>query len=432
MLKKIQYSFSSTIFQNLVIFIASILLARNHGPYAMGLWSIITLIIGLLEVFSKHQFDIASTYFVGKKIFKFKEAFTICFIASFFFLVLTYLILLIFKSKLIIFFFQKEFELGKKIYYLAFISLPIIILYYNNLNHLITINKIKQHLHLQNFFCILTFLGVFIIYQFKLNLIYTFIFFFIIPGLICNFYFYIQYLHKTSFCRINKNLVLQYIKFSSKMYITNIIIISFFYVFRYYGVLSLNIETLAFLTIAISIANLFSQLIPSSLYSILYSKLSYSKNKSDETRYTLSFFKISIIFNFIFCLFFYFIIDNFIISLYGEKFKEVSNIFKNIILVFMMYNSSLPLNTYFNATGKSEINMYVFFFSFIISLIYLIFYNTALNEILISINVGFLLIFILRILFFIKISNCKLKSLFVFKDEFFLVKSEFENFLWKK
>ena len=216
------------------------------------------------------------------------------------------------------------------------------------------------------------------------------------------------------------------------MYIANIIIISFLYMFRYYGVLSLNIETLAFLTIAISIANLFSQLIPSSLYSILYSKLSYLKNKSDETRYALNFFKISIIFNFIFCLFFYFIIDNFIINLYGEKFKEVSNIFKNIIFAFMMYNSSMPFNAYFNAKGKSEINMYVFFFSFIITLIYLIFYNTSLNEILVSINLGFLLIFILRFLFFIKISNCKLKSFFVFKDEFFLIKSEFENFLWKK
>ena len=57
----------SIIYQNILAFTISAYLARSIGPYNYGIWARFILLFGYLECFCKHQFDITSIYYLGKK-----------------------------------------------------------------------------------------------------------------------------------------------------------------------------------------------------------------------------------------------------------------------------------------------------------------------------------------------------------------------------
>ena len=50
-----------------ISFITSILIARNLGPYVLGIWSILRLIQGYIETFGRTKTEFASIYFIGRK-----------------------------------------------------------------------------------------------------------------------------------------------------------------------------------------------------------------------------------------------------------------------------------------------------------------------------------------------------------------------------
>jgi O-antigen/teichoic acid export membrane protein len=333
-----------------------VVIARNLGPNLLGIWVILLMIPSYAEAFGRLKTDIASVYFIGKKIYKEEEILfnlnSISIISS---LVIIFLIF-INMNKIELYLFG-DLKHTNKIF-LCILQIPInfILLNYNYF-HLAHENiKIYNRITLINAWTNTFLILIFLIY-FKLG-VYAMILSFIIAPFISLIYaWYNVDRSKWGHSKINLNALRSMISYGKYFYISGI-----FAQLQENGVKTISLiyitkTNIAFLGQSQTLGKFLNR-IPDAINTILFSIIS---NNDEEYSFKLSCkaFRISLISLLLGGTILFFSSNFIILFLFGVAYLKTAILLKILIPGIVIMGSSSVLISYFNGTGRANKIMFI-------------------------------------------------------------------------
>ncbi len=400
----------------LLFLLFSVLLNRSLGPHLKGIYTFYMTIPLLLNAFLSFGLESANVYFIGKKGIKpHKLISNSIFVYSVVFLIVLLLYLFLYHSNLLSGF--KQYGSNRILLLLSLLSTPIIM----ENTFLSTIVLALQKYNLYNIlkFIPILFLTIMVaICIFFLKYVNIIIFFSLwIASLIISISFYLfvlrEHLHMEKF---DVKFFIKTIRYSFKNYIANL---SSFLIYRSdYFIISLFLppKFLGFYSVATVVSEKL-WLIPSSIGTVLYPKVSNQKEYNKDT--TLFSLKINFLLMIILGLLLGAISNPLIKFLYGKAFLPTSKIILFLLpgIVFLAIPKLLTADL--NGQGHPEFSAIYSFIGFII--------NLVLNIILIpkygilgaaiSTSISYIYISIMILISYKKLVHCRWNDFMINKND---------------
>ena len=299
------------------------------------------------------------------------------------------------------------------------------------MNFILAKKKIDLYYNINNLFWTISLIIIIILLNFEKSIESAVISYFIIPAFIClGYIFFFQFkITKIS----NQNFIFlfkQFISYSISIYIFSILSLTFIYIFRFFGLKYFTTEELAFLTLSMMIANVFTQFLPNITNTLLLSKIPGASLKNN-VNLLLKVFRVNFFFNLVFSIFFIYALQFLIPIIYGDKFYDVNYFIRNIFIAFAFYNSSSILSTFFTLNGKIRINIFTILISLFFIILMFLLLEKNIENFFLNLNLSFLLISLIRIHFIKKIYNIKYYDFLIKTNDLIYIYKYYLNILKK-
>lgn len=416
----------------LKIFI-TIIITRLLGVENYSIWSLFFSLIGFFELIVKIQFDSASIYLVGKKKVNKNQAFFITtFTALIVFLTAATIMLFSFEKIVTLFFFDKS-NLLFEFKILFIISLLFTVFLTISQNFLLVQTDIKnfqKSILIYWTICLISIL-IFVDYL-DYGISGVILSFFIIPNIICILFCFIKiYFVNKIKLRINFKKYNLFIFLATKLYFLNIVTNIFNTGTRLYFASISSIVSFGYFSLAFSLAYFINFLIPTSVSTILNAMLP-KKNINQKNRILI----VTKVFRVCFYLMIMIVISTtpimqyLIILSFGEEYSEAYYYYCILVLSLGLYCVGGIFSSYFFSINKVGVNIKIMISASVVNFVLIFFGNKyfTFEKIIYLFLLSNLFLFYLRILYFVKFSNLKIKN-FLFKISDFV---EIFNFILGK
>lgn len=416
---------SISIFQrDVLIFISgtitSVLIARKLGPALMGVWSILSLIPIFAESFGRLKFDIASVYFLGKKLFNKNEVIAMLnFIALITSLVIIFPIF-IFSESLCRYFFTGSIEY-LNLFRLILLQIPFLF-FYSNYNYILIATEnfavYNNMVLIRVFFA--TFGSVIALYLFNVGLVWLLII--SISSLVVSVLYshlFFSFGRRTIFPSLNMFMVKTFFKYSINFYISGIITNLNTYLIRSLLALYLIPSQLAYYSIAQDRVSLLSK-VSDSICPVIFAKMSKENLIEEKVLLTIKAIRVSLSALLLFSLLFSLFIYPFVYILYGIDYLPIIPPFLIFIPAIYATSGLSILIQYFNSIGNSRKQTLIFlailFFQTL--LFYLVRKNVTVINASIIFSISNVIVFLSTLYFFLLKNNCKLNVVLPIRNDF--------------
>ncbi len=345
---------------DVVLFATSIItgavIARELGPDLRGLYAIILLIPSYAEAFGRIKFDVASVYFLGKKIIALGE---MLFILN---------LLAIFTSVTLIAIFLWQYDwiylhlyrnTTVDAHLLTYTVLCLIPLQFISLNY-IYIFVFQEDVKSYNLMLLLkaligSFTGLVLLVLYDWGILGVLI------GSISGLFFSIIY----GFIKISRKekmipffnfpVILEMIKYGSQHYIAGIIGHLQLHLTNLLSALYLLPSQVAFFSMAKGQGELLTRMVPNAVGTLLFSKISKSKNNRYKNNITVQSFRITFLIIAIISLFAILFIKSIVLVLYGGEYLPMIRPFLIILPGYILLQSTSVINSYFGGIGRPDL-----------------------------------------------------------------------------
>jgi O-antigen/teichoic acid export membrane protein len=352
---------SFSIFQrDILLFISNtitgVVIARTLGPDLRGLFAIVLLIPSYAESFGRLKYDIAAIYFLGKQKVRLGEMiFILNSIAAVSSMLIIIIILLNFNNIYSYLFMNTEINM-RFIAHLVLLIIPLQFIYINYSYMLIYLEDI-EHYNKMVIFKALTgsITSIVLIVGFGLGIkgaVIGSIAGYIIPVFIGVKYISVSEKAVVSF---KINLLWEMTKFSFQYYITGIIS----YLHQYGSNLMLIYFVapiqVGFFSMAKNQSQLITKMIPAAVNTLLFPKISKSRDPNDSYMITIRSFRITLLILIASGLLLTLVIKPLVWILYGSDYLPMILPFIIILPGFVISQSSTIFNSYYSGIGRPDL-----------------------------------------------------------------------------
>ena len=411
--------------RDVVLFVTTLLtgvvIARYLGPEKLGIWTLLLLIPGYAEAFGRLQLDVSSIYFIGKGKIKLGEATFILHLVSAVtatvigligFLNLDFLHNQIFKNV--------EMDVQELIYG-VFLIIPLRFIYVNYSYLLMAREQIKTY----NKLIIIQALTTSIL-SIGLIALVDFGIFGALMGSVFGLLISIIY-GKTKVSSIEKmrpnfniGLFVTMAKYSAHLYITGLI--SFFQNNTATLIAALYVAPaqIAFFALGKSISEISTKMVPNAVNILLLPRISSSTDGQGSIDLVIKSFRVILLIISTTTVILFFLIKPIVFILYGENYYPLIDIFLIIIVSVVMVQSSSVFISYLTGTGNVQLlpKLSILPLLLQITLSFFLVSDFGIVGIAISYAISSACLFILQVIFFLKLTDTKIKSLFIRYEDF--------------
>mgnify|MGYP006077246067 FL=1 len=411
--------------------LTSVVIARYLGPEKMGIWTLLLLIPGYAEAFGRLQLDVSSVYFIGKGKVKLGEAtfilhlvsvITVTVIGLIGFLNIDFLHNQIFKNV--------EMDVQELIYGVSFI-IPLRFIYINYSYLLIAREKIKFYNKLVIIQALTTSvlsIGMIVLADFGiLGALMGSIF-----GLLISIIYGITKVNSIDKIRPNFNtgLFVEMIKYSTHLYITGLI--GFFQnnIATIIAALYVAPAQIAYFALGKSVSEISTKMVPAAVNTILFPRVSSSNDKRGSIDLVIRSFRMTLLIISTTTVILFYLIKPIVFTLYGDDYYPLIDIFVIIITSVVMVQSSSVFMSYLTGSGNVHLLPKLSILPLLLQIILSFFLvsDFGIIGIAISYAISSACLFIFQVIFFLKLTDTKIESLFIRFEDFKTIK----NFLVTK
>jgi O-antigen/teichoic acid export membrane protein len=420
--------------RDVVLFVTTLLtgvvIARYLGPEKMGIWTLLLLIPGYAEAFGRLQLDVSSVYFIGKRKIKLGEAtfilhsvsvIMVTVIALVGFLNIDFLHNQIFKNV--------EMDVREFIYG-VFLIVPLRFIYINYSYLLIAREEIKAYnklIIIQALTTSVLSVGMIILMDFGIlgALIGN------VLGLLVSIIYGIAKVDSIDKIRPNFNtsLIIKMAKYSAYLYVNGLIrffqnnigvLIAAYYV---------TPAQIAFFALGKSISEISTRMVPAAVNTILFPRVSSSHDEKGAIELVARSFRVTLLIISTTTVILFFLIKPIVFILYGEDYYSLIDIFVIIITGVVMVQSSSVLMSYLIGSGKVHLLPKLSILPLLLQILLSFFLvpDLGILGIAISYAISSACLFIFQVVFFLKLTDIKIKSLFIRYEDFKTIKNFFIN-----
>lgn len=420
------FSLAFSIFQrNVFIYVLTILngivVARALGPEILGVWVLVTLVSSYAEGFGRLKTDLASVYILGSEKAKPEE---ILFSISFFAIISSFIIVfgLYWQIELIenILFQNTELNYRKELICIIFLlpfefQLLNYSYFYTALENIVLYNRIKALQAVINFGVL-----VFLIVVMDLKL-WAIVLAKILSVNIALVYAWLSSDNKNWIklgSRWNKPLTLKILRYSFSFYFIGIIGHIHRLTIKTIAAISFNTSQLAFLSQGESASKLLN-VVPESLGTILYPRISKLETKEEAIEVSCSSFRVTLLLLIFGGLVLALIAKPLIIFLYGPEFEPTAVVLMIAIPGVIIGSSCLTFKSFFEGNGMANIIPKIQIFPVILQVIfaYFLIKSYGLIGAALAFSLGFALYGLVILIAFMWMNNVQLLKIIPrFKD----------------
>ena len=421
--------------RDVVLFVTTLLtgvfIARYLGPEKMGIWTLLLLIPGYAEAFGRLQLDVSSVYFIGKGKVKLGEATFILHLVSVImvsvigligFLNIDFLHNQIFKNV--------EMDVQELIYGVSLI-IPLRFIYINYSYLLIAREQIKAYNKLVIIQALTTsVLSIGMIVLAGLGIFGALMG--SIFGLLISIIYGITKVSSIDKIKPNFNtgLIVEMVKYSTHLYITGLI--GFFQnnIATMIAALYVAPAQIAYFVLGKSVSEISTKMVPAAVNTILFPRISSSNDERGAIDLVIRSFRVTLLIISTTTVILFYLIKPIVFILYGDDYYPLIDIFVIIIASVVMVQSSSVFMSYLTGTGNVHLlpKLSIFPLLFQIFLSFLLVSDLGIVGIAISYAISSACLFILQVMFFLKLTDTKIESLFIRCEDFKTIK----NFLVTK
>ena len=425
----------SIFIRDVVLFVTTLLtgivIARYLGPEKMGIWTLLLLIPGYAEAFGRLQLDVSSVYFIGKRKIKFGEAafilhsvsvIMVTVIALVGFLNIDFLHNQIFKNV--------EMDVQGLIYG-VFLIIPLRFIYINYSYLLIAREKVKSYNKLVIIQALTTsVLSIVMIMLMDFGILGALIG--NIIGLLISIIYGATKVNSIDRMRPNftTSLIIEMAKYSAHLYVNGLV-----------GFFQNNVSTLiaayyvtpaqiAFFALGKSMSEVSTRMVPAAVNTILFPHVSSSSDEKGSIELVARSFRVTLLIISTTTVILFYLIKPIVFILYGEDYYPLIDIFVIIITSVVMVQSSSVLMSYLTGSGKVHLLPKLSILPLLLQILLSFFLvpDLGILGIAVSYAISSACLFIFQVVFFLKLTEIKLKSLFIRYEDFKTIK----NFLVTK
>ena len=418
--------------RDVVLFVTTLLtgvvIARYLGPDKMGIWTLLLLIPGYAEAFGRVQLDVSSVYFIGKGQIKHGEATFILHLVS---VIMATVIILVGFINIDFLHSQifKNVEMDvKNLIYGVSLIIPLRFIYINYSYLLIAREEIKSYNKLVIIQALTTSvlsIGMIILIDFGIlgALVGS------ILGLLISIIYGIIKVSSIDKMRPNFNvdLIIKMLKYSSHMYISGLI--GFFQNNTGTLIASLYVAPtqIAFFALGKSISEISTRMVPVAVNTLLFPRISSSNNERVSIDLVIKLFRVTFLIISTTTVILLCLIKPIIFILYGVDYYPAINIFVIIIASVLMVQLSSILMTYLSGSGNVHLLPRLSIFPLMLQIIlsFLLVPDFGILGIAISYAISAACLFVFEVIFFLKLTDTKIASLFIRYEDFITIKNFF-------
>lgn len=411
-------------------FIISIFIARKLGPSQFGVWSLLMVVTSYFEGIGRLQFDVASVYFIGKKKSDIGEVFFLLKASTLISIVMIVTLTVVNIEYLSTLLFEKDLKKNELLLYSALLLFLARSLVLNYSYLFIATQKIVEYSYLTILQAAMYFFLIVLFFLFfELTLVHVVVA--NISGVLLAILFSVFYFHYRSRSkikiRIKTRLLPSMFFYSLNLYAGNILSS----MFNYFPILIsssiLPVSQIGFFSIAKSLSDLATRILPSALNLVLFPKLTRIENKEDMSFKTAKAFRITFFLLTLVALLSIVVIEPFIVLVYGELYTEVSGIFKILVFSFLFMHASSIFSTFFNSVGRPDIPVKILVIPSIlsVSMCYLLTILYGVNGLAYGFLIGSSSLFLIRLIVFVKISMISFSQLLILRKDFSEIRAFF-------
>ena len=412
------------IYIQLVAFITSIVIARNLGPFVLGIWSILRLIQGYIETFGRTKTEFASIYFIGRKKFSvpdiLKNLNLINFITSLFILLICFVN---FSNIYQIFFSQSDanyqFELA-----ILFLTIPFQFFYLSYLNVHIALEKINTYNNMKSIYnTLFLLLNIINLYLFNLG-VRSVIIVNLISVLLSLLYGYGCLPRKVrNSGNFSKYISFIMFRYGLQFYISSLLSELLQNSNKLVATVLLNPQFIGFLIQGDRFGGILERIM-APLNTSIMPAISRTKTK-DSISLVLTTFRISSLLLILISLIIILLIKPIILIFYG---MEYSNIYLAVYLLLPGYyflSMSLILKAFYSGTGKEIIHAYLQVIPIFIQLLlsFLLINKFGFYGAAISFSCSMFSLITISVLYFFKTNKLNLLDLIIKKQDLVILKN---------
>lgn len=409
-------------FMNLLMGVA---VARILGPEMMGLWVILLLIPGYAEAFGRLKFDIAAVYFLGKKKAKMGE---MVFILNFLALLTSFIIVLLFVWNFDWFYSQLFHSSHVDMHFPTYIVLLIIPLQFIFLNYSY-LQIHRENVTVYNRMYIIDSLissvgGLIMLLVLDWGILG------VLLGKVLGLVFSIIY-SGIKFSKIEKmkmkmnfRLILEMAKYSTYFYIGGIISHLHIYITNLLTALYLAPGQVAFFSMAKGRCEMLTRLVPTSIGTLLFPKVSKSDDSNQSRELTARAFRVTLILLIISGITLAIAIKPIVFILYGKVYLPLTIPFWIVLPGLVLSQSTSVFSQYFSGVGRPDLMPKIAIFPLAIQALmaYILIPLMGIVGASISFLASTIALGIIQILVFLNISHCSFRDILLKKDDFYTVK----------
>jgi O-antigen/teichoic acid export membrane protein len=425
----------SIFIRDVVLFVTTLLtgvvIARYLGPEKMGIWTLLLLIPGYAEAFGRLQLDVSSVYFIGKRKIKLGEAafilhsvsvIMVAVIALVGFLNIDFLHNQIFKNV--------EMDVREFIYG-VFLIVPLRFIYINYSYLLIAREKVKAYnklIIIQALTTSILSIGMIVLLDFGIlgALIGS------ILGLLISIIYGISKVNSIDKIRPNFNtsLIIEMAKYSAHLYINGLVIFFQNNVSTLIAAYYVAPAQIAFFALGKSMSEISTRMVPAAVNTILFPRVSSSNDERGSIDLVIRSFRVTLLLISTTTVILFYLIKPIVFTLYGDDYYPLIDIFVIIIASVVMVQSSSVLMSYLTGSGNVHLLPKLSILPLLLQVIlsFFLISDFGIVGIAISYAISSACLFIFHVIFFLKLTDTKIESLFIRYEDFKTVK----NFLVTK
>ena len=400
--------------------LTSIVIARKLGPEMMGIWTILLLIPGYSEAFGRLRFDISAVYFLGKKKVGVGE---VTFILHLVAMLTSLLIITIFIIWFEWFYEQLFNKVGidvRSLTYAVLSIIPLRLIYINYSYLLISQENIGSYNTLVILQALVTsFLSIGLILFVDMGIMGALIG--NVIGLVIAVLYAgvkVQQLEKMNM-NLNFNLLFKMAKYAVYQYINGLI--GFFQnnLTNLITALLLIPTQVAFYALGKSICSIATRMVPTAVNTILFPRVSNSEDFLGSCMLVARSFRITLFILFVSTGLLVIMIKPVVYVLYGSDYYPIIVPFLIMISGVLLSQSASVFSSYFSGIGRSDLLPKISVFPFILQLVLALFLipTQGVNGAAFSFSISAIILFVLQVYSFLKLSGLDFKNLIICRDD---------------
>jgi len=424
----------SIFIRDVVLFVTTLLtgvvIARYLGAERFGIWTLLLLIPGYAEAFGRLQLEVSSVYFIGKKKIKLGEATFILHSVSLIMMVILTVVVFLNIDFLHNQIFRNVKMDVREFIYVVFLIVPLRFIYINYSYLLISLEKLKFYNNLVIIQALTTStlsIGMVMLMDFGIlgALIGS------ILGLLVSITYGIVKVNSLDKIRPNFNagLLIEMAKYSVYLYVNGLI-----------GFFQNNASTLiasyyvapaqiAFFTLGKSISEISTRMVPVAVNTILFPRVSSSSDHEGSIELVTRSFRVTFLIISTTTVILFLLVKPIIFILYGKDFYPVIDIFLIIIASSVMVQSSSILKTYLIGSGSAHLLPKLSILPLLLQIVLclLLAPDFGIHGVAVSYAISAACLFIFQVIFFLKLTDTKIESLFIRCEDLQTVNNIFRN-----